>query len=76
MKDRYIVRTRYKDLGTSKFLPANPVQAKDSVKTHIKHDPEQYLDTNASFMHSTQQNSSLHGNSVFKNTSPVTQDIL
>ena len=77
LKDKYIVRSRFNTLGNPQFKPPNPGEAKEKLKSQVIHNTEDYTGTQASFMKTDGALTSyLHGISVFKSTSPVTQDIL
>ena len=77
IKTKYIVRSRHADLTANRFIPVNSAQAKTSVMKETIHDSGEYrrLDYEA-MQRSTYAMKSIHGSSVFRNTSPVTQDQL
>ena len=73
IKTKYIVRSRHNELTTNRFLPVNQAQAKSMVKKDIIHDvgEPKRIDREI-FEKSTIVMRSIHGSSIFKNTSPVT----
>ena len=77
IKTKYIVRSRHSELtNANRFLPVNASQARQSVKKEFIHDagePKRSLDFEST-QRSTMIRKSIHGSSVFRNTSPVTQD--
>ena len=77
IKTKYIVRSRHNELTTNRFLPVNGSQARSQVRTETIHDAGEPKRTDLELMQkSTYVMQSIHGHSVFRNTSPVTQDQL
>jgi len=77
IKSKYIVRSRHKELTTNRFIPVCQSQARSSVKTEIIHDAGEPKRINFEDQkRSTIKMKSIHGQSVFRKTSPVTQDPL
>ena len=77
LKSKYIVRSRHNELTSHGFLPVSSSQARNSVRKEFIHDagmPRRLEFENT--QRSTLMRQSLHGSSVFRNTSPVTQDHL
>ena len=75
IKTKYIVRSRHNELTMNRFIPVNQAQAKVMVKKDIIHDiGEPKRVDREIFERSAMVMRSIHGPSVFKNTSPVTQD--
>ena len=77
IKTKYIVRSRHNELTAVRFLPVNSSQARSMVRKEMLHDAGQpkRLDFEST-QRSTMIRKSIHGQSVFRNTSPVTQDQL
>ena len=77
IKTKYIVRSRHSELTSSRFIPVNRSQARDTVKGEVIHDAgEPKRNDYEDMMKSSMMMRSIHGPSVFKSTSPVTQDVL
>ena len=75
IKTKYIVRSRHNELTTTRFVPVNQSQAKVMVKNDIIHDMGEPRRVDREiFERSSIVMRSIHGPSVFKNTSPITQD--
>ena len=77
IKTKYIVHSRHQRLTNKRFIPVNTSEAKEAVKKEFIHDAGQpyRLDFEDSVRRS-QMMQTMHGSSVFRQTSPVTQDIL
>ena len=77
IKTKYIVRSRHNELTAMRFLPVNSSQARSMVRKDMIHDAGQpkRLDFETT-QRSTMIRKSIHGQSLFRNTSPVTQDQL
>ena len=77
IKHKYVVRSRHEKLTSeNRFMPVNKTQAKQDVKKETLHDPGEPI-PDESRMRNSIMMESVHGKgSVFKNTSPVTQDQL
>lgn len=74
LKHKYIVRSRHATLGSEKFVPVNKFEASKAVlRPSIHIDGPDTRDT--THQESMRQVESVHGFSVFKRTSPVSQDI-
>ena len=77
IKTKYIVRSRHNELTSVRFLPVNSKQARQQVaKTTIHDSGEPKRLEFESTQQSIMLRRSIHGDSNFKNTSPVTQDLL
>ena len=74
MKHKYIVRSRHATLGTEKFIPVNKYQAAQSVLRPPIHDDGPDFRNIDHLSHQT-LTESVHGKSIFKRSSPVSQDI-
>ena len=75
IKTKYIVRSRHNELTSTRFIPVNSAQAKSQVKKEFIHDAgEPKRSDYESMQRSSYMMKSVHGSSVFRNTSPVTQD--
>ena len=75
IKTKYIVRSRHAELTQSRFMPVNSVQARSQVRKECIHDSGMPIRKDYEDMQrSTMVMRSIHGGSVFRNTSPVTQD--
>ena len=75
IKTKYIVRSRHNELTTTKFIPVSTSQARQQVKKEFIHDAgEPFRHEQERMQRSSIVMRSIHGDSVFRNTSPVTQD--
>ena len=75
IKHKYIVRSRHEKLcRENRFMPVNKTQAKEEVKKETIHDLGE-APYDESRLRSSIMLESVHGKgSIFRNTSPVTQD--
>lgn len=74
MKHKYIVRSRHSTIGSNPFIPVNRFEAATSVLRPAIHvDGPDIKDF--SNLYSSKLTESIHKDSVFKRSSPVSQDI-
>lgn len=74
VKHKYIVRSRHEQLCQDRFIPVNKSEAKGEVAKEVIHNDGEPMPDESRLM-AQQAIESTHGfNSVFKRTSPVSQD--
>ena len=77
IKKKCVMFSRHRELTTNRFLPVNSSEAKQTVQKEIIHyDGEPHRADIESMQRSTMIMKSIHGDSIFRKTSPMTRDRL
>lgn len=74
LKHKYVVRSRHKSLANDRFVPSNRYEAARNVLRKKNYDDADFIPSTELDDHRNTVKS-VHGASIFKRSSPISQDI-